>query len=329
MQNESDLIELLLRSAGPRSEPPVDAYRQVYAAATAAFRDKTVRRRERHWALWAGAAAVAVLAIALTFEWTPPSAGRSELARVERVVGLAEEATGDTWRTLGATQTPLTVGMKLRTGEGGRVALALSGGGSLRLAAETEVMLDAPGRLYVRQGTIYVDSGVRPGASRLEIVTPAGTARDIGTQFELHVAGSALRLRVREGSVSIDRGGRSLTGGAGEQIAIDVLGGVSRDVIEPDDEAWQWAESIAPTPDMDGKPAAELIAWAAREAGRELRYVSPNVEQRASSVILHGNIRNLAPLAALEAMLATTDLEYVLRGDTMEIRTRDTPPLDP
>lgn len=329
MQNESDLIELLLRRAGPRSEPPVDAYRQVYAAATAAFRDKTVRRRERQWTLWASAAAVALLAIALVFQWTPRSAGRSELARVERVIGLVEKSTGDTWRALGEARTPLTTGMKLRTRGGGRVALALSGGGSLRLAAETEVMLDAPGRLYVRQGTIYVDSGARPGASRLEIVTPAGTARDVGTQFELQVAGSALRLRVREGSVSIDRGGRSLTGGAGEQIAIDVLGGISRDVIAPDDEAWQWAESIAPTPDMDGKPAAELIAWVARETGRELRYVSPNVEQRASSVILHGNIRNLAPLAALEAMLATTDLEYVLRGDTMEIRTRDTLPLDP
>jgi ferric-dicitrate binding protein FerR (iron transport regulator) len=329
MQNETELIESLLKRAGPRSEPPVRAYQQVHAAAMAAFRAKTTRRRERQWWLWASAAAVTAFAIALMFQRTPPMAGRSELARVERVVGGAEEATGDIWSALGETRTPLTTGMKLRTLADGRVALALAGGGSLRLDAETEVMLDAPGRLYVRHGTIYVDSGARPGASRLEIVTPAGTARDIGTQFELQVAGSAMRLRVREGSVSIDRGGRSLTGGAGEQIAIDARGGISRDVIEPGDAAWQWAESIAPTPDIDGKPAAELIAWVARETGRDLRYVSPGAEQRASSVILHGNIRNLTPLAALEAMLATTDLEYELRGDTMEIRTRETPPLDP
>ena len=329
MQNESDLIESLIRRAGRRAEPPEDAYRQVLVAATSAFREKTARRRERVWGLWAGAAAVMVLAIALMFQWTPPLAQRSELARVVRVIGSAEQATGDVWQALGETRTPLTTGMKLRTLAGGRVALALSGGGSLRLDADTEVMLDAPGRLYVREGTIYVDSGARPGASRLEVVTPAGTARDLGTQFELHVAGSALRLRVREGSVSIDRGGQSVTGGAGEQIAIDVLGGVSRDVIGPDADAWQWAESVAPTPEMDGKPAAELIAWVARETGRELRYVSPGVEQRASTVILHGDIRNLTPLAALEAMLATTDLEYALRGDTMEIRSRDKPPLDP
>ncbi len=329
MQNESDLIESLIRTAGRRAEPPEEAYRQVFAVATAAFREKTAHRRERQWVLWAGAAAVMVLAIALMFQWTPPAAQRGELARVVRVIGSAEQASGDVWQALGETRTPLTTGMKLRTLAGGRVALALSGGGSLRLAAETEVMLDAPERLYVRQGTVYVDSGVRPGASRLEIVTPAGTARDLGTQFELLVAGAALRLRVREGSVSIDRGGQTHTGGAGEQIAIDVLGGVSRDVIAPDAEAWQWTESVVPTPDMDGRPAADLIAWVARETGRRLRYVSPGVEQRAATVILHGNIRNLSPLAALDAMLATTDLEYVLQGDTMEIRTRDIPPLDP
>jgi hypothetical protein len=39
-------------------------------------------------------------------------------------------------------------------------------------------------------------------------------------------------------------------------------------------------------------------------------------------VILHGNIRDLAPLEALDAMLATTDLEYTVDGHTMEIRTR-------
>jgi len=110
MQNESDLVELLLRRAGPREEPPVDAYRQVHAAAMAAFHARTRRRRGRQWLLWAGAAAAAVVvfAIALMFEWTPPVAERSELARIERVVGGAEVARGDAWRALGETGSPLT-----------------------------------------------------------------------------------------------------------------------------------------------------------------------------------------------------------------------------
>ena len=51
MQNESDMIESLIRKAGRRVEPPADAYHQVLAAATAAFRARTARRRGRRWAL--------------------------------------------------------------------------------------------------------------------------------------------------------------------------------------------------------------------------------------------------------------------------------------
>ncbi len=158
------------------------------------------------------------------------------------------------------------------------------------------------------------------------MVTPAGTARELGTQFELHVAGTGLRLRVREGAVAIDHGGRSVTGQAGEEVSIDSFGGVLRTTIPPDDPAWQWAEAIAPMPDMDGQPASTLIAWVARETGRRLRYESPLVEQRAGTVILHGEIRHLAPMEALEAMLATTDLRVELDGNTMEIRSRSHDP---
>ncbi len=322
MDKQSDLVESLIRTAGRRTEPPDDAYVRVLGAATAAFREKTARRRERTWALWASAAAALVFAIALMFRWTPPGTEREELARIVRVIGSAEQATGDVWQPLADSQAPLTRGMKLRTLAGGRLGLMLPGGASLRLAAETEVMLDAPGQLYVQRGTIYVDGGADPARPTLTIVTPAGTARELGTQFELRVANSALRLRVREGSVAIDRGGQSTTGVAGEEISIDVMGRIERAPIAADATSWQWAESLAPTPDIDGKPASELIAWVARETGRQLRYESPLVEQQASSAILHGNIQHLTPLAALEAMLATTDLEYVLEGDTMEIRTR-------
>jgi ferric-dicitrate binding protein FerR (iron transport regulator) len=325
MQEQRDIVESLIRAAGRRAEPPETAARQVYAAASAAFHRKTARRRERRRLFFAAAAAAAIAAVALVWNLAPPTGGGGELARIERVAGAVERARGEDWVPVQPAADALDAGSRIRTQPGGRAALALAGGESLRLAGNTEVMLDAPGRIYVERGTVYIDSGAQPGAP-LEVVTPAGTARDLGTQFELLVSGAALRLRVREGAVAIDRGGRSLTGSAGEEIAIDSLGSVSRGTIAPDSPAWQWAESIAPAPDMDGKPATALIVWAARETGRRLRYESPLVERRAATVILHGDIRHLAPLAALEAMLATTDLECVLVGDTMEIRARDAAP---
>jgi ferric-dicitrate binding protein FerR (iron transport regulator) len=321
MSEPQDLVESLIRRAGRRTEPPDDAYRQVLAAATATFRAKTARRRERMWVLWAAAAAVLVLAVALMFQWTPPGAQREELARIERAIGAVERATGDVWQPVGESAAPLTKGMKLRTLAGGGAGLVLAGGASLRLASGTEIMLDEPGRLYLREGTVYLDHRGSAGTG-YRIETPAGIARDLGTQFELRVAGGTLRLRIREGKVAVDRAGQTVEGGAGEQLDLDALGGVARSEIAATDAAWQWTESFAPTPDIDGRPAAELIAWVARETGRRLRYESTATEQRAAAVILHGNIRHLPPLAALDAMLATTDLEYVLDGNTMEIRAR-------
>jgi ferric-dicitrate binding protein FerR (iron transport regulator) len=327
MHQETDIVGSIIRSAGRRAEPPEEAYRQVFAAASAAFHQKTRRRRDRLWLLYAGAAAAAVLAVALMLRWTPPAAQQEVLATVVRSNGAVEVATGDLWRAAAEARIRLTAGVRLRTPSDGRAALALSSGHSVRLAAGTEVMFDAPGRIYVERGMIYVDSGTQPAAAGIAVVTPAGTARDLGTQFELQVAGSRLRLRVREGSVSIDRAGRSLTGRAGEQLAFDDFGRVSRSTIPRNDDAWRWAEDIAPVPDIEGKSAAELIAWVARETGRELRYESAAVEQRAAIVILHGDIRHLAPADALAAMLATTDLECVLEGATMNVRLRD--PLPP
>ena len=318
-QQQNDVVASLIRASGRRTEPPEESYRQVLSAATDAFRRKTAKRHERTWLLWAGAAGVAVFAIALMLQWTPPGAQRPPIARVERVIGAVEHATGDVWSPLGEAMVAFARGTKIRTLAGGQAGLTLDGGASLRLAAETEIMLDTPPRLYLQRGTVYLDNFGSVGTGH-EIETPAGIARDVGTQFELRVSGKALRLRVREGRVEIDRSGKLLASAAGEQLEIGTAGEISRTPIAATDVAWQWVETVAPAPDIEGQPATVLLAWVAREIGRQLHYESTAVEARAATVILHGNIRHLAPLAALDVMLATTDLEYTLVDDRMEVR---------
>lgn len=320
-EDRADMVAALIHAAGHRTMPPEDAYQQVLAAATAAFREKSARRRDRTWLTWAAAAGVAAIAIAFVLQWGPTATQPPPVATVARIIGAVELGSRGGWQAMTETGATLAEGATLRTLAGGNAALALDGGASLRLAAATEVRLDGSQRIYLRSGTVYLDNGGSVGTGH-QIETPAGTARDIGTQFELRVLDGALRLRVREGRVEIDRAGQLLTGAAGEQLEIDVLGGVTRSHIAVTDMAWQWAETIGPAPDIDGQPVTRLLNWVARETGRQLRYESAAVEARAATVILHGNIRHLAPLAALEVMLATTDLEYALVGDTMEIRTR-------
>lgn len=319
-KNGPDIVASLIQAAGRRTDPPADAYQQVLAAATEAFRGKVAERRGRNWMLLAAAAGVAALAVAFLLQWNLNTA-QTPVARVARVIGTAERATRGGWKPMTESGGALVEGTKLRTLAGGAVALVLDGGASLRLAAATEVQMDGPRRLQLRSGTLYLDNAGNVGTG-YQIETPAGTARDIGTQFELRVGDGVLRLRVREGRVEINRAGSLVNGSAGEQLDIDVLGGVSRSSIAAAGTAWQWAEAIAPAPEIDGQPATILLNWVARETGRNLHYESAVVETRAASVILHGNIQHLAPMDALDVMLATTDLEYTLVGDTMEVRVR-------
>jgi hypothetical protein len=319
-KNGPDIVASLIQAAGRRTEPPEDAYQQVLDAATAAFRGKIAERRGRNWMLLTAAAGVAALTIAFLLQWNATSA-QSQVARVARVIGTVERASDGGWKPLTESGGTIAEGASLRTLAGGSVALALDGGASLRLAAATEVRMDGPRRVLLRSGTLYLDNAGSVGTG-YRIETPVGTARDIGTQFELRVTDGVLRLRVREGRVEIDRAGGIVSGSAGEQLDIDVLGSVSHSSIAATDVAWQWAETIAPAPEIDGQPATVLLNWVARETGRNLHYESAVVETRAAAVVLHGNIQHLAPLAALDVMLATTDLEYTLVGDTMEIRVR-------
>ncbi len=68
-------------------------------------------------------------------------------------------------------------------------------------------------------------------------------------------------------------------------------------------------------PDTEGQPLLQFLTWVARETGRQLMFDEPATEAQARSVILHGKAANLPPLEALDLLLSTTDLEYVLPSD--------------
>ena len=164
---------------------------------------------------------------------------------------------------------------------------------------------------------MYFDSGVAAGPGMLEVATPHGLVREIGTQFEVVSTAAALRVRVREGSVEIqpERRSSGLTGAAGEQLRIDAAGDVERSAFPAHDPEWSWAVALADVPPIDGQPLMDLLVWVARETGHELQFADPGTENQARIVTLRGNLGNATSLEALEAALATTDLEHVVQDD--------------
>ena len=161
------------------------------------------------------------------------------------------------------------------------------------------------------RGAVYVDSGMnsQPDNERLQIETPAGAVRHVGTQYEVRLVDTGVRIAVREGKVELNtKAGDTQHAVAGEFMTVSGSGAIHRAALSRDDPSWVWAAEAAPRFDIDGRPLADFLAWAARETGRDVVFASPEIEAEASRVILSGSIEGLGPAAALNAVLPTTPL---------------------
>jgi ferric-dicitrate binding protein FerR (iron transport regulator) len=323
IDERSDAVAQLIRVAGRRDEPPAEAYEQTLAAAMTAWDEVQSRRRFR---LLATLAASVLGAVGVAFLITNLVAPTSRsVGHADRIIGSVEmrRDSSHEWATLRTEFEDFPPGTQLRTLAGSRAGILLAGGVSLRLAEATEIELESDSRLLMIAGKVYVDTGAAPRTQSIEVVTDAGTAADIGTQFEVLYREQEYRLRVREGRVLLRRDAGQVDGQAGDQLTIR-SGVLERTLIRQDDPDWDWVESVAPAPDIDKQPVTVLLTWVARETGRSVRFDTPDVERKAATTILHGHIRHLAPLEALSVMLATTDFEYVLSDEsTILIRLRD------
>lgn len=319
-----DALAALIRSAGKREAPPAQAYDRALAAATAAW-DLKVRRRRR-WRVAGGLAAGVAAAsiggfIAFSALDTPTPSARF-VAQVERVIGAVEVRPLDSrsWMSLRDDAAPLSSGAALRTESGSAAALRF-GATSVRIADATELVIESDSRLRLLVGKVYIDTGGAGDAGRMVVATSAGTASDIGTQFEVSYRDERYRLRVREGEVVLQRDAERVFGRAGDEVSVSADGSVRTATIAAHDPEWRWIHQLAAAPDIDDQPLTVLLAWVARETGARVRYASPEAERRAATAILHGSIRHLAPLEALAVMLATTDLRHeVLSDGTIMIR---------
>ena len=325
--DERDVLAELIRKAGRRETPPSEAYDQALAATTQAWRDKVRGRRQR---IFIGrlAAGFAVAAVSV-FLWTSlPTAPEIHMAQVDRIVGSVEsrDSADADWTQIADETQALYADIRLRTLPGSRLGLRLGNGASLRVAGSTELSLDEIGSVTLWVGKIYVDSGADANPARqTQVVTAAGTAWDIGTQFEVRYESEIYRLRVREGRVKVLRESAEIANEAGAQLEINSAGHLEHSRIAPTDPEWLWVQSVATAPEIDNQRVTVLLDWISRETGRSIRYENLAVEHKAAMTVLHGKIRDLLPMDALDVMLATTDLEYEIQEDgAILIRARGT-----
>lgn len=320
---QQDRVGELIRAAGKRPVPSDEDYGRVLTAAHAAWQAKvrTTRRRRRMLAVAASLAAVVVLGAGIG-AWLEPAGPAASVVRLVGAVDVRLDGS-DAWRALGPAE--MVAGdTRIRTRSGGRAALDVAGV-SLRVDEQTELVIESRQRMSLETGTVYVDSSL--GSAGIGIDTAVGLLRDVGTQFEVRSSADGLRLRVREGRVQLisDDLPQDVETAASEELAIDRQGNMRRQSFPPVHPDWAWAETLAASPDLDGRSAYDALRWVARETGRRLVFADPVAELRARNAILSGGRpdANLTPSEVLQIVTGTVDgLECTLGDRALTVRSR-------
>ena len=219
----------------------------------------------------------------------------------------------------------LAFGASVSTGENGHVALRLPDGGSVRLDAGSRLLVVDATTFVLQRGAVYVDSGGHGIPGGVSIRTPFGTVREIGTQYEVRLVDDGLRLRVREGSVSLDGGGGTHEVAAASELTVDPQGAVSILPVAIHGPDWDWVAKSAKLPNMRGRSARAFLEYVARERGWVLRFASAETERAAGTTRLSGSLERLSLDDALDAVLPTCGMTYSIDGGRLVVSLAGTP----
>lgn len=309
---EEDAVRRLIEEAGPRPAIPPEDLGAISAAARSAWQAKVRRRRSRPLAAVLPAMA-AMLAVAAGLAWwwgsrqeAPPSPPPI-VARVEAAAGPVQRKPGEA----------IPLGETLRTGAG-RVSLRLSGGAAVRVDTETLLRFASATVLELERGGVYVDTGT---GSAVEVRTPVGTARDVGTQFSIRVVGSEMAVRVRDGAVLTEQRGRAWRTEPGQELVLRQDGTSEQRAVARHGAGWDWILAASPGFAIEGRSLGEFLDWVSRETGWRI-VLDEGVPDSAAETVLHGGLGELRPDEAPFAVLPGAGLEGELEDGTLTVRLR-------
>ena len=319
-----DQIGQLLRFAGRRPMPDPGDMRRARAAAHAEWALVVQQRARRgRWRSLIGGAIAAAACSAAAWTWmrppTPPLAP-SEVATIQRVTGtiIVTSAHSES-RPVRDAGVRLRAGDRIEVPDDSRAAFVLTQGIEVRLDRGTAAVLEAADRLTLRRGTIYIDSGTGARGPGLRIETTLGDVRHLGTRFEVRLADASLRVRVREGSVALERRGARWVGGPGEALTLADGQAPVRQRIATAGTEWAWVTELAEPFSLEGASVQSFLEWVRREEGSRWQIDDPALRSRANGIVLHGSIDGLTPQEALEAVLPAAGLTFRREGDRILI----------
>jgi hypothetical protein len=303
-----DPIERLLELAGPRRAPAADDYSRAREAVHTAWQTE-VRRTRRARAAWTAGVSLAAAAVLVLAVVSRQPAAPAPDTIVGHHNGVA-----------------IRLGSVLRTEPTMRTVLQLANGIEIRMDVNGEIAFDDVGAIALRRGALFIDTGsAKDSQAALEIRTPFGNVRHIGTRFEVRLidlpatGGRRLRIRVRDGLIRVTTATTTESGERGIELTALADGAITRAATSLSGADWDWVTLAAPPFDLDGKTLAAFLTWVAREGGWDVRFENEKLEASASTITINGSVEGLTPEEALQSVLATCGLSHRTNGTIVTI----------
>ncbi len=193
----------------------------------------------------------------------------------------------------------------------------------MRLDSDTRARFASATVVELERGAVYVDTGAEPRRrEEVAVWTPAGVFEGVGTQFEVRAEGGAAamtRLRVREGSVGLDRAGESVLTETGNELIVRGDGSLIRRRIQTYGPEWDWVVQAAPMPDIEGMKVRAFLDWIARETGLRVEIADDEAASLCDSTVLHGSIAHLTPAEAPRVVLSSAGLGHRVADGTLVV----------
>jgi ferric-dicitrate binding protein FerR (iron transport regulator) len=320
-------VEQLLARHLVKQPPSAEALERVYASVARTWVETCTSvplaergRTGRSWGRWLSfATAAGLVAAAIAVYALKPMGDRAMIGTVARTSdGGVEIAAGFFHHRTLAVGEALRVGDSLWTR--GSALVVLSAGGTLRIAEDSRIVIDAVSHLALERGKIYVDkpAGVT-AAQPLQVVTRVGLIEHLGTEFEIVSDDQVVRIRVREGQVRFSGATGVVVAAAGTELLASSGGGVIKQAVPTFGRDWQWTAALAPDFTLEGRSLGDFLLWISRELGRPLVFADAQTRESARRTILHGSLHSHATLDALADVLSSTSLTYELVGGAIRV----------
>jgi FecR protein len=324
-----DLVERLLRAAGPRPVPDERLARRVRAAVHDRWLAVLDARRVNRgrWLLAAAIVVAAVLTVwAVGGKLDQDGTGQAPvpLAAIESVSGAAwihppHGGTESLDAVLGAR---IDSGWVAETGEDGHLALRLQSGAQVRLDVDTAVRWFSPAVVVLGRGGLYADSGDRGSTAALTVRTPQVVARDLGTRFEVRFEEGKSVLRVRDGEVVLSTARTRKIARRGDELTFAPGDGLRLRRVPVSGKTWEWVLDTAPPFALEGSTLEPFLTWVSRETGWEIRFSDAARRRALTTAVLHGSLSGVRPDEAPASVFPALGLTSRLEDGVLVVEAR-------